>query len=40
MASKIAWLVGKRGIILVVAAVVAAMFGGRVHSYGLWDGPH
>jgi len=36
MASKFAWIIGKRGLLLALAAVVAAVFG---HSGGLWDGP-
>ena len=39
MASKLAWLLSKRGLILAVAALMAAVFGAHVHSDGLWDGP-
>src|SRR5205823_1229733 len=43
VASKFAWLVGKRGLILAVASVVAAVLGaahGNPHScYGFWDQP-
>ena len=44
MASKFAWLVGKRNMILAVATVVATVFG-KAHclphqgDYGFWDTP-
>ena len=42
MASKVAWLVGKRGILIAVAAlaaVVGAKTGIVIKPYGFWDGP-
>lgn len=38
MASKLAALYGKRGLILAVVAVVAAV-AGVVHPFTYWDGP-
>jgi hypothetical protein len=41
MASKIAWLVSKRGAILVIATVLSAglgLFGVHVRGAGMWDG--
>jgi len=43
VASKLAWLAGKGGLVLAVAIALAAVFGGfGVHFFcaGLWDGPH
>jgi hypothetical protein len=42
MASKFTWLIGKRGVMLAIAALVTVVLGfsgHAVHSYGLWDGP-
>ena len=42
MASKFAWLIGKRGLLLAIAVVAAALLGAGGHHvspHGLWDGP-
>ena len=36
MGSKFAWIIGKRTLLLALAAAVAALLG---HTGGLWDGP-
>ena len=38
--SKLAWLVGKGGLVLLVAVAVASVFGFHWFCAGLWDGPH
>jgi len=40
VASKLAWLVGKGGLVLGIAVVVASVFGFHFFCAGLWDGPH
>jgi hypothetical protein len=40
VAKKLVWLVGKRGLLLVVAAVAAVAAGkAGVHVHGFFDGP-
>jgi len=42
MASKFTSVIGRRGLLLVLAVLVAGSlgFGGHlVHVFGLWDGP-
>lgn len=39
MASKFASLYGRRGIILAVLTIVAAVAGSVHPSFGFWDGP-
>jgi hypothetical protein len=41
VASKLAWLMGKRGLIVALTMAAAAVFGGLHHVSpdGLWDGP-
>ncbi len=44
MATKFALLIGRRGAILTIASVIAALLGAKAgHSFhlaGFWDGPH
>jgi hypothetical protein len=40
VASKFASLIGKRGYILAIAAVIAAVSGKAGVVIGFWDGPH
>jgi hypothetical protein len=43
VASKFAWIVGKRSLLLAIAIVAAALLGGCWGFFvplGLWDGPH
>ncbi len=40
VATKFASLIGKRGYILTIAAVIAAVTGKAGFVVGFWDGPH
>ena len=44
MATKFALLIGRRGAILTIASVAAALLGAKtgtcLHVAGFWDGPH
>jgi hypothetical protein len=43
VASKFAWISGKRGFFLAIAVVAFALVGGCFGHFGpigLWDGPH
>jgi len=42
VASKFAWISGKRGFLIAIAIVAAALLGVDHHHFapvGLWDGP-
>ena len=42
LATKFALLIGRRGILLAIASVIAVLLGAKVGCYnvGFWDGPH
>jgi hypothetical protein len=44
VATKFAFLIGKRGTILAIASVIAALLGAETDGFfridGFWDGPH
>ena len=41
MATKFALFIGRRGTILAIASVIAALLGAKGgHNIGFWDGPH
>ncbi len=44
MATKLALLVGRRGSILAIVSIFAALLGAKIgspfHCAGFWDGPH